>query len=53
MLLYSNPELIPRERSGFAELTAGVFWKPGEMIAMLWGYFDEAESTALRASYSR
>jgi hypothetical protein len=42
MLLYSNPELVPRERSGFAELTAGVFWKPGEMIAMLWGYFDES-----------
>jgi hypothetical protein len=30
------------ERSGFAELEAGVFWKPGEMIAMLWGYFDES-----------
>jgi len=30
------------ERSGFAELAAGAFWKPDERIAMLWAYFDES-----------
>jgi hypothetical protein len=28
--------------SAFAELAAGVCWKPEEMIAMLWAYFDES-----------
>lgn len=30
------------EPSGFAELAAGLFWKPEEMVAMLWAYFDES-----------
>jgi hypothetical protein len=30
------------EISGFAELAAGLFRKPEEMVAMLWAYFDES-----------
>lgn len=30
------------EPSAFAELAAGLFWKPKEMIAVLWAYFDES-----------
>jgi hypothetical protein len=33
---------LPPPASGLAELAAGLSWKPNEIIAMLWAYFDES-----------
>lgn len=33
---------LPLPITGIAELAAGLFWKPNEIIAMLWAYFDES-----------
>jgi hypothetical protein len=42
-----------QERSGFAELVAGLSRKPNEIVAMLWAYFDESGEHSLDGTLTR